>query len=216
MSSATTVVRPIVRSFAARFTKEAARHVKAGGHAVVWSESERATLVFTRPKRGDVHDLGLWSVLDLGKSRWGVAKDGPLKGLATLRIPDDSSDIVRRRAERDSIFPGPTRTLELDCLACGACCKDNEVVLMNKDVARFQRAGLSKLLKKPWSRTKGGRVVLTLKKNGRCHHLGRDNKCGVYEHRPAACSEFPAGSECCLFSREEELGITDGAKDSRS
>ncbi len=211
--SATTFVRPIVRAFAERFAENAARHVRAGGHAVILDAHERATLVFSRPKRGDVNDLGLWSVLDLGKQRWGVAQKGALRGLAFLRIPDDSTDIVRRRAERDSIFPGATRTLALDCLACGACCKDNEVVLLEKDVARFRRAGLAKLLHAPWSRRKDGRVVLTLRANKRCHHLHRDNTCGIYADRPGACRDFPPASECCLFSREDELGITDGAKD---
>jgi uncharacterized protein len=210
---ATQVVRPIVRAFAARFVANAARHARAGGHAVVWDARERATLVFTRPKEGDEQDLGLWSVLDLGKQRWHVPKKGSLRGLATLRIPDDCSDIVRRRAERDSIFPGTTRTLALDCLACGACCKDNEVLVFRKDEARLRRAGLAKLLQPPWSRRSNGRVVLTLRADKRCHHLHRDNMCGIYEARPDACSNFPPGSECCLFSREEELGITDGAKD---
>ncbi len=207
----TKVVRPIVRAFAERFVARAAAHVRGGGHAVVWDTRARARLVFQRPKKGDVHDLGVWSVLDLGKQRWHVPKAGSLRGLATLRIPPDASDIVRRRAERDSIFPGTTRTIALDCLACGACCKDNEVVLFKKDEARLRRAGLDKLLQKPWSRHDNGRVVLTLRANKHCHHLGRDNRCGIYAHRPDACRDFPPGSECCLFSREAELGVTDGA-----
>ncbi len=213
--AATTVVRPIVRSFAERFAALAARHVRAGGHAVVWSPNERARLVFRRPAPGDVNDLGLWSVLDLGKQRWGSPKTGPFRGLATLKIPDDTSDIVRRRAERDSVFPGPTRTMTLDCLACGACCKNNEVVLLAKDRARLRRAGLAEVLRAPLARREGGRVMLTLRANGRCHHLHRDNTCGIYAARPGACRDFPVGSECCLFSREDELGVTDGATDSR-
>ena len=46
----------------------------------------------------------------------------------------------------------------------------------------------------------------------RCKHLGDDNRCGIYPIRPDACSTFPAGSECCLSSREEEMGIVDGAR----
>jgi Fe-S-cluster containining protein len=48
--------------------------------------------------------------------------------------------------------------------------------------------------------------------NGDCRHLGKDNKCAIYPIRPDACSQFPMGSECCLFAREEELGILDGAE----
>src|SRR5262249_40869446 len=116
------------------------------------------------------------------------------------------------RAERDSVFPGPTRTMILDCLACGACCKENEVVLEDEDLERFAGAGRTELARRPLARRrKDGRLVLVLLKNKRCRHLGGDNRCGIYPIRPNACSEFPAGSECCLFSREEELGIVDGA-----
>ena len=41
-------------------------------------------------------------------------------------------------------------------------------------------------------------------------HLESDNRCGIYTIRPHACSEFPAGSECCLFAREDILKIHDG------
>ncbi len=49
-----------------------------------------------------------------------------------------------------------------------------------------------------------------LAKSKDCKHLGSDNKCAIYAIRPDACSTFPAGSECCLSSREEEMGIVDG------
>ena len=57
-----------------------------------------------------------------------------------------------------------------------------------------------------------GRLVLTLLPNKRCHHLKRDNRCGIYELRPHPCSEFPAGSECCLYAREDVLDVYDGLK----
>ncbi len=205
------VVRPIVRSFIHRFVEEAARHVRAGGHAVVWSRPRRALLVVPRPKPEDPMDLGRWSFFDLGKARWGVAKTGPLDGFATLRVPRDCLDIVRRRAERDSVFPGSVRPMRLDCLSCASCCKDNEVILEKRDVVRFERAGKGLLAKTPWARRRDGKIVLVLTRDKRCRHLARDNKCRVYEHRPDACSQFPKGSECCLFAREEELGIVDGA-----
>jgi hypothetical protein len=211
------VTRPIVRSFNVRFARLAARYVRSSGHAVVWSSPERATLVLPRPKRGDVHDLALWSLLDLGIHRFQVAKAGMWKGLVARRVPSDCLEIVRARAERDAVFPGPTRELELDCLACGACCKKNEVVLEKRDLQRFARAGLDHLARRPWARSReDGRVVLVLTRGGLCKHLGGDNKCDVYEARPAACSEFPAGCECCLYSREAELGVLDGERPSTS
>jgi Fe-S-cluster containining protein len=210
----------VVRSFTARFEREAAAHVRAGGHAIVWdgapldgSPAEpSARLVVPRPKPGDVHDLGRWAMLDIG--RWGhsIVRRGPMKGLAFMRVPDDAIAIVRERVERDSVIAGATTPMLLDCLACASCCKANEVVLEKRDVARFRRAGRPELARKPYTRReRDGRVVLVLRRDERCQHLGRDNKCGIYAIRPDACSTFPAGSEGCLYSREEELGIFEGA-----
>ena len=162
--------------------------------------------MFRVPREQD-SDLGLWSLLDLGKWRWNRAKLGALRGLATARVPADCLDIVRARIDRDSIYVGSTRREVFDCLACGACCTKNEVALNRRDVARFRRAR-PELLKKPWVRRRDdGKLVLTLLRSGRCRHLQADNACAIYELRPSPCSEFVVGSECCLSSREEE-GVT--------
>jgi Fe-S-cluster containining protein len=205
------VTRPIVRQFKARFEKEIARHVRGGGHAIVWESPTRARLVFPAPKKEDEGDLALWSLLDLGKSRWTTIKSGPLRDLGTSPVPRDCLEIVRHRAERDSIHEGPMRTLDLDCLECGACCKDNEVVLDDADVERFRAGGRPDLAKPPYTRKKDGTLYLRLLKSKDCRHLESDNKCAIYALRPEACSSFPMASEPCLFSREEELGVIDGA-----
>jgi Fe-S-cluster containining protein len=210
-SSVTRVERPIVRQFQERFRKEIAAHVVAGGHAVVWENPKRAHLIFPAPKKDDDHDLALWSLLDLGKSRWKVFTEGPFRGFGTALVPRDCLEIVRHRAERDSIHEGALRTLELDCLECGACCKDNEVVLYDVDLERFRKGGRPDLGKPPFARRRDGKLVLTLLASKNCRHLQSDNKCGIYPIRPDACSSFPVASEPCLFSREEELGVTDGA-----
>ena len=207
------VVRPIVRQFQARFEREIARHVRAGGHAVVWESEKRARLVFPTIDEDDENDLGLWSILNLGKSAWTDIESGPLKGFSTMPVPRDCLEIVRARAERDSTFEGTTREVDLDCLACGACCRDNEVILYRKDVARFRAAGRDDLLRPPYAKKKDGKLVLTLLRSKDCKHLGGDNKCAIYDFRPDACSSFPVGSEPCLFSREEELGLVDGHRD---
>jgi hypothetical protein len=59
-------------------------------------------------------------------------------------------------------------------------------------------------------REEDGTVVLRLLASRNCRHLRRDKRCAIYELRPDSCRLFPAGSECCLYSREEELGIVDG------
>jgi uncharacterized protein len=211
---ARSIVRPIVRSFNVRFAANAARHVRAGGHAVVWDSPKRARLVLPVPREGDMTDLAYWALLDLALDDWSVETRGTFKGLATRKVPRDCVDIVRRRAERDSVFPGPTRRMRLDCLACGACCKANEVVLEDADFPRFEAAGLAHLTKRPWAKRRDdGRTVLVLARDKRCKHLLADNKCDAYAARPNACREFPAGSECCLYSREEELGLTDGHRE---
>jgi len=204
------VDRPLVRSFSLTWIAAAAEHVHAGGHAVVWRSKKRAILVVRRPAPGDMLDLGRWAVLDLGLTRWRVPKGGPLAGLAVIAVPEDSADIVQSWIERDSAHPGVRRSLSLDCLTCAACCVRNEVVLERRDVQRLKRRGLEHLARDSWARRHtDGRIILRLTKGGRCRHLARDKKCRIYEARPAACSEFPPGSECCLFAREEELGVVD-------
>jgi uncharacterized protein len=209
---ATTVVRPIVRSYEAPHFDRAAAWVRAGGHAFVWVASRKVRLVFARPREGDEHDLGWWSVLDMGRTSYSIARRGPFAGMAFLRVPHDCYSIVRERIVRDSIHPGPTREIVLDCLACAACCKDNRVELEEADVERFEHAGRGDLARLPYARRDDGTVVLVLRRDKRCKHLGGDNRCGIYPIRPSACSTFPAGSECCLSSREEEMGILDGAR----
>lgn len=159
---------------------------------MLWHTPERAWLVVPRFGRDDQTDLGRWAILDLGKPTYGVARRGALRGLVTTPVPKDALDVVRDRATRDSIHAGPRRSVTLDCRTCGACCRDNDIVLTDKDRRRL------------------GRVRLRLLPSGRCNQLGAHNTCRIYDSRPDACRDFPPGSECCLFSREEELGIFDG------
>ncbi len=140
--------------------------------------------------------LDRWAILDLAKSTYGIARKGPLRGLVTTPVPRGAEDVVRARATRDSIYAKPRRTITLDCRECGACCRNNDVVLTKRDHQRM-----------------GKRIVLRLLKNGDCSELGAGNTCRIYDKRPDACRYFPVGSECCLFAREEELGIVDGYRE---
>jgi hypothetical protein len=204
--------RPIVRSFKREFVKEAVAHVRAGGHAVVWEHARRARFVFQRPAEGNEEDFGAWAVYDMGKMSWDEHHVGPFRGLASIPVPRDCLWIVKRRSERDSVHPGPTRRVRFDCRTCAACCQDNEVILQEADVKRFEEAGRGELAKPPFAkRHRDGRVILTLLPSKRCRHLESDMSCGIYEIRPHSCSEFPMGSECCLYAREDMLGVYDGA-----
>ena len=203
------IERPVVRSFKKRFAREAAAWVRSGGHAVVWEEERRARLVFPTPK--DEQDIHAWAVYDFGKSRWEVHEGGTFDGLASTRVPRDCLWIVERRVERDSAHAGPKRTVSFDCTTCAACCRANEVILNDADVARFRDAGRPELVRRPFARRReDGRLVLTLLPDGRCRHLSTRNRCAIYELRPEPCSEFPMGSECCLYAREEEKKAYDG------
>jgi Fe-S-cluster containining protein len=203
------VFRPVVRSFKQRFSKEAAAFVRSGGHAVVWENPKRARIVFQEPANDD--DLNAWAVFDMGKSSWQVHHAGTFEGLASTLVPRDCLWIVKRRAERDSVHRGSRRKVSFDCTTCAACCRDNEVILDAKDVERFIAGGRPDLARPPLAKRRpDGKTVLTLLGDKRCRQLGADNRCGIYELRPHACSEFPMGSECCLYAREEELETYDG------
>jgi len=206
------VVRPVVRSFQSPYAKEAAAFVRAGGHALVWESASRVRFVFQAPKGDEEKDLGYWSLLDLGVHRWKKETAGPLRGLAFARIARDSLDLVRARAERDSVHPRPTRVMRLDCEECAACCRDNKVVLEPEDLERFAAAGRQDLGKPPYTRKDGNKVVLRLLRSRDCRHLGADRRCGIYALRPDSCRVFPAGSESCLYSRDVELGVVDGVE----
>ncbi len=205
------VVRPVVRSYKWPHRENAAAWVRAGGHALVWVGPRKARLFFTRPQEGDDNDLGWWSILDLGRSTFTVARRGSFAGLSYLRVPHDCYGIVRERVLRDSIHPEPKRELTLDCLECAACCKDNRVELEEEDIARFEQGGRGELARSPYAKRDDGKLVLVLRRDKACKHLAGDNRCNIYSVRPNACSTFPVGSECCLSAREEEMGIVDGA-----
>lgn len=206
----TLVRRPVVRSFTVRYSRECAAWVKQGGHAVLWEKPGRAMLVLPVPDKDDPADLSLFSILDLGKRRWKVPVEGALRGLATCLVPKDCNWIIERRIDRDSQHETPTRAVEIDCLECGACCEDNEVVLFDVDKKRFTDAGRRDLLKPPFTRRTDGKLVLTLLANKKCRHLATDNKCGIYMFRADACRDFPVASECCLYARELERKLYDG------
>lgn len=213
------VVRPVVRAFRREFEEEAAAHVRRGGHALVYEATGGGELlakrgvvrlVFQKPRGRVASDLGYWSLLDLGLTRWSTIPRGPLRGLAFARVPGDCVEIVRDRVARDSIHPGSTRTMQLDCKACAACCRNNRVEIEAADLARFRRAGRPELGRAPYVRKGDGKLVLRLLRSRDCRHLTREKECAIYELRPDSCRSFPPGSEGCLFSREEELGVVDG------
>jgi Fe-S-cluster containining protein len=208
--SAYVIVRPVWRSFKPRFLSRAAAHVRGGGHAVIVRDDDAYDLILGVDDRGKITELGMWSLLAIEQQRWRRVKDGPAAGLATARVRSAYEGSVLAWCERDSIHEGPTRTLELDCLECGACCHDANVQLDGDDFDRWRKAGRRDLLDKAYLKRKDGKVTLRFLDDGRCRNLGADNKCAIYAIRPDNCAAFVVGSEACLAAREETLHLRDG------
>ena len=90
---------------------------------------------------------------------------------------------------------------KIDCLQCGACCKNYSPRFKTPDIKR-----ISKHLK-----MKEGVFIenyLRLDKEGDyvtrsspCPFLGEDNYCGIYEERPSDCHRFPYTDEDVLIDR---------------
>jgi hypothetical protein len=209
--SAYEVVRPIWRSFKPAYLPRAAAHVRAGGHAVILRDDEALEMILGVDAKGKITELGLWSILAIEQQRWRRVVDGPAKGLATARVKPDYEGSVLDWCERDSVHEGPSRLIRLDCLECAACCHESNVVLDEADLERFREGGRPDLLGRAYiKRSRDGRITLRFAETGKCQHLGRDKKCGVYTIRPDNCRAFVVGSEACLAAREDTLGYRDG------
>ena len=80
---------------------------------------------------------------------------------------------------------------EIDCLACGNCCRTLGPMILAKDVDAMCRS----LRMKPadfisnYLKTDEDKDMVF--KTMPCPFLGDDNYCSVYENRPKACREYP-------------------------
>jgi len=213
--------RPVWRRFEARFVDRAAAWVRAGGSAaLVHPKSARARattaarvdMILATDDAGGITESGYWSILSLEQRRWTRITSGKGKGLATARVQSHAIEAVLDWCERDSIYEGPVRRMRLDCLECGACCHDSNVILYDEDLERFREGGRPDLTKKPFVERRNGKLRLRFVGGGACQHLdSRDLKCGIYAIRPFNCSVFPVASEACLAARESTRGWRDGA-----
>ncbi|HRI63507.1 MAG TPA: YkgJ family cysteine cluster protein [Polyangium sp.] len=210
--TATRIVRPIWRRFRPRWLARAAAHVRAGGCAAIVDEKNNVQVLLPVDKKGKLPELARWALLAIEHRRTTRVLEGPAKGLATIRIKSHYAGSVLDWCTRDSIHEGTTRRFELDCLACGACCHDSNVILDDVDLDRFRKAGREDLTtSKHIVRHKDGRISLRFAKPGPCQLQAADNRCTIYEIRPDNCRRFVAGSEACLAAREDTLHLRDGA-----
>ena len=79
--------------------------------------------------------------------------------------------------------------MDTDCVLCGKCCEDTEMLLSNEDVTRIKNQ--TNLSKREFMFNRDG--YLYLKNKGRyCVFLNHQNKrCTIYEIRPRGCRFYP-------------------------
>jgi Fe-S-cluster containining protein len=100
---------------------------------------------------------------------------------------------------------------ELDCLACGVCCRqasDGRILVPAEDLVRWQRAGRSDILERLTDGHFGERAF-AFTAEGACVHLGTPQSvhaCRIYEDRGTTCRDFERGSwQCHEFRRDAGL-----------
>ena len=94
----------------------------------------------------------------------------------------------------------------LDCLTCGACCRDayDSVTVAPRDLVRHRHPALV-MERGSYRELARAQVSDEAGEESRCAALagpsGGDWRCTIYEDRPRTCREFTAGSRHCLTAR---------------
>ena len=96
----------------------------------------------------------------------------------------------------------------LDCLTCGACCRqasDGRILVPDEDLARWRAQGKVELLEQI---VPGhfGEMAFAFTADGACVHLGTSDcshACRIYDDRGTTCREFERGSWQCLEFRRD-------------
>lgn len=91
----------------------------------------------------------------------------------------------------------PAHTAAVDCLTCGACCREayHSVEVAPRDP--FVRAHPDRVVRQD------GRLTVA-RDNGRCACLSSGSggyACVVYADRPRTCRDFPKGGRSCVEAR---------------
>ncbi len=97
---------------------------------------------------------------------------------------------------------------ELDCLACGACCRtgsDGCILIPPEDLTRWRALGRHDVADavQPGH---FGLVAFATRADGSCVHLGTEasaNACRIYPIRGTTCRQFERGSPQCLEFRRD-------------
>jgi uncharacterized protein len=78
-----------------------------------------------------------------------------------------------------------------DCLKCANCCKTTSPIFRDVDIERLAkhlRIKPAQLIESHLHLDTDGDYVLN---TAPCPFLNEENYCGIYEHRPLACKEYP-------------------------
>jgi Fe-S-cluster containining protein len=100
---------------------------------------------------------------------------------------------------------------ELDCLQCGACCRqasDGRILVPAADIVRWRRSGRDDIADRLVEGHFGERAF-AFTPAGACVHLGTaasPNACSIYAERGTTCRQFEKGSwQCREFRRDAGL-----------
>ena len=105
------------------------------------------------------------------------------KAVVKLRSKKNLDELFRK--EHDIAFK------KRNCLDCANCCKTTSPIFRDADVKRISkhlRLKESKFIETYLKMDEDNDLVLT---SSPCPFLAIDNTCGIYEHRPLACREYP-------------------------
>jgi len=92
---------------------------------------------------------------------------------------------------------------KIDCLQCGACCKNYSPRFKTPDIKRIAKSLKMKegvFIESYLRLDKEGDYVA---KSAPCPFLGADNYCGIYKDRPSDCHRFPYTDEDVLIDRPQ-------------
>lgn len=90
---------------------------------------------------------------------------------------------------------------KINCLDCARCCKNYSPRFKMPDIKRiskYLRMKENEFIDTYLAIDKEGDYVL---KQAPCPFLGKDNACGIYDHRPSDCQRFPYTDEDVFFKR---------------
>ncbi len=97
---------------------------------------------------------------------------------------------------------------QLDCLTCGACCRqgsDGRILVPAEDIVRWKRIGRADIAEKIQP-GHFGELAFATRADGSCVHLGTPQSphaCQIYDIRGSTCRAFEKGSWQCLEFRHE-------------